>query len=174
VKSIHITLRSLQKTDKQQFAKLLNNKHILNNLRDHIPYPYTENDALYFFDYVANNDAEKVFAVTYKNELCGVVSLVLQKDVHRHTAEIGYWLGKPFWGKGIATQVVSMMTNYGFDELHLKRVYAIVFENNKASMRVLEKNGYQKEGVLVKAILKNGKLLDEYRFYKLNENWISY
>ncbi len=165
--SSQITLRPLQQTDKQQFAKLLNNKRILDNLRDHIPYPYTENDALRFFDYVANTEVEKVFAVIYNNDLCGVVSLVLQKDVHQHSAEIGYWLGEPFWGKGIASKIVAMITKYGFEKLHLKRIYAIVFEGNKASMRVLEKNGYQKEGVLVKAILKNEKLLDEFRFYKL-------
>jgi len=165
-----ITLYPLQKSDAFRLAELFNNKHILDNLRDHIPYPYTENDALDFFDHIDGNPSEKVCAVFFEGELCGMVSLSLQKDVYRHSAEIGYWLGEPFWGKGIATEVVAMMTYYGFEKMQLKRIYAIVFENNKASMRVLEKNGYQKEGVLVKAILKNGELMDEHRYYKLSPN----
>jgi RimJ/RimL family protein N-acetyltransferase len=131
-------------------------------------YPYSEKDAEQFFAYIDNNDAEQVFGIEFRGDLCGVVSLTVQKDVHKHSAEIGYWIGEAFWANGIATKAISLMTDFGFAKLGLKRIYAIVFENNIASMRALEKNGYQLEGILKKAIQKNAQLLDEYRFYKLN------
>ena len=94
--------------------------------------------------------------------------MVIQKDVYQKSAEIGYWIGEPFWGKGIATKAVELITKYGFDELNLNRIYTGVFEYNIVSMKVLEKNGFQKEGIFKNAVLKNDKVYDEHRFYKLS------
>ena len=97
------------------------------------------------------------------------IGLTIQKDVYKKSAEIGYWIGEPFWGNGIATKAVELITEYGFNKLALNRVYAGVFEYNITSMKVLEKNGYKKEGIFKNAILKNDKVYDEHRFFKLNE-----
>ncbi len=166
-----IDLRELDWADRHRLAELMNNKKIWNNIRDYIPYPYSVSDAEYFINLVEKDIANKVFAIEFENEFCGVVSLTLKKDIYRKSAEIGYWMGEPFWGKGIMSEAVRLMIKHGFEEFDLIRIFARVFENNTASMRVLEKNGFKKEGVFKKALVKNGKILDEHRFYILKEDF---
>ena len=101
------------------------------------------------------------FAIASELELIGGVGVHIQEDVHRRSAEIGYWLGQAFWGRGIATRVVDAMTDYAFANLPIVRVYAHVFEGNDASARVLEKIGYEYEGRLRKSVYKDGALLDQ-------------
>jgi RimJ/RimL family protein N-acetyltransferase len=110
-----------------------------------------------------------VFAIDCNGELCGLIGLILQKDVYRKSAEIGYWIGEPFWGKGIATKAVELITAYAFEELKLIRIFAGAFQYNVGSMCVLANNGFLKEGILQKAIFKNGKFWNEHRYAKLNE-----
>jgi len=125
-------------------ASLLNNKKICDNLRDLIPFPYTEKDAVFFINAMKDGDPVTVFAMEYNDAFCGVISLVPQKDVYSKGAEIGYWLGEPFWNRGIVTTAVRLMTEYGFQQLGFSRLFAGVFEYNPSSMKVLEKNGYKK------------------------------
>lgn len=167
-----INIRPLQTSDKADLAKLANNKKVWDNLRDYIPFPYEESDAQFFINLTKDKNPQQTFGITYKQTLCGVIGLVIQKDVYQKSAEIGYWIGEPFWGKGIATKAVALITHYGFNELYLNRIYTGVFQYNIASMKVLEKNGYQKEGIFKNAIIKNNKVCDEHRFYKLNEKSI--
>ena len=164
-----IKIRYLKLSDKAELAKLANNKKVWDNLRDYIPYPYKESDAEFFIDLTNKEDPKQTFGIEFKDKLSGVIGLVMQKDVYRKSAEIGYWIGEPYWGNGIATKAVELVTKYGFDNLDLNRIFTGVFEYNIASMRVLEKNGYKKEGIFKNAILKNEKVCDEHRFYKLNE-----
>ena len=164
-----IELRPLKLSDKTQLAKLANNKNIWDNLRDFIPYPYEETDAEFFINSTKEEEPKQTFGIEYKGELSGVIGLVIQKDVYKKSAEIGYWIGEPFWGNGIATKAVELITEYGFNKLGLNRIYSGVFEYNVASMKVLEKNGYEKEGIFKNAILKNDEICDEHRFFKLNE-----
>lgn len=164
-----ITLRKLKPFDKTQLAQLANNKKIWDNVRDQFGHPYTEKNAEEFIQRQANSDTEKVFAIDLNDELCGLIGLILQKDVYRKSAEIGYWIGEPFWGKGIVTKAIELIVEYAFEELKLIRIYAGVFEYNTASMKVLEKNGFQKEGISKKAVFKNGKICDENRYALLNE-----
>ena len=161
-----VILRPLQDADAPRLAQLLNNKKIVDNLRDIIPYPYSIADARDFINAHIEQQPVLTFAVTYQFAFCGVIALVPQHDVYRKTAEIGYWLGEPFWGKGIATKSVALVSDYGF-ELGYARLATGVFEYNTASMKVLEKNGYYKEGVYKKAIFKNGRLWEEHRFAKI-------
>ncbi len=165
-----IKIRKLELSDTLELAKLANNKNVWNNLRDYIPYPYSESDAETFINFTQTQNPQQSFGIECNNELCGVISLILQNDVYRKSAEIGYWIGQPYWGNGIATKAVKLITQYGLKKLNLIRIYAGVFENNIASMRTLEKNGYSKEGVFRKAIIKNGKTLDEHRYFILSEN----
>ena len=162
-----ITLRALQLSDKSDLAKLANNKKIWDNLRDYIPYPYTEKDAEVFINLSKEQNPTQTFGIAYDGMLVGVIGFNVQKDIYRKSAEVGYWIGEPFWGKGIATEAVKLITAYGFNELELIRIYTGVFEHNTASMKVLEKNGYSREGIFKNAVIKNGKVCDEHRFFIL-------
>jgi len=161
-----VRLRLLEMADRKMLAELINNKKIWDNVRDSIPFPYFEQDAVSFINAVAESEVSDTFAIEYDGDFCGVIGLVFQKDIYRKSAEIGYWIGEPYWGKGIASLAVGLLTDYGFNRLHLVRIFAGVFEHNFASMRVLQKNGYTKEAVLKKAVIKNGIILDEHRFAK--------
>ncbi len=160
----NITLRPLTEEDTKPMAVLANNRNIWNNLRDLLPSPYTENDAETFIRLVKQEQLQTKFAIDYNEQFCGVIGLVPQQDVYKKTAEIGYWLGEPFWNKGIATIAVKLITEYGLNSLNFIRIHTGVFEYNIGSMRVLEKNGYEKDGVFKKSIFKNGQICDEHRF----------
>lgn len=166
-----IKIRSLELSDKVELAKLANNKNVWDNLRDYIPYPYDENDAEFFINLTEKENPKQNFGIEYNGVICGVIGLIIQRDVYRKSGEIGYWLGEPFWGNGIATKAVGLITEYGFDALKLVRIYTGIFEFNISYMKVLEKNGYEKEGVFKNAIFKNGKIYNEHRYYKLNKNY---
>jgi len=165
-----IKLRKLKTSDKSVIAKQLNNKKIWDNLTNKIPFPYTERDAEIFLKFTERDKNHKAFAIEFNMEFCGIIGLIKQKDVYEKSAELGYWIGEPFWNKGIATKAIQLITDYGFKNLDIIRIYSSVFEYNIASMKVLEKNGYKKEGVFQKAIFKNNKIWDEHRYYKLKVN----
>jgi len=162
-----IILRSLADGDQIPMARLADNKNIWDNLRDYFPRPYSETNAEYFISQNKDQHPLMIFAIEYNGKFCGVISLIQQTDVHKNSAELGYWLGEPFWNKGIVTKAVKLITDYGLNRLNFIRIYAGVFEYNIASMKVLEKNGYKKEGVSERHIFKNGKILDEHRYYIL-------
>lgn len=164
-----VQLRTLDEKDATVMAHLANNKNVWDNLRDKMPHPYTRKDAAYFIRLTQNENPQVTFGIACEGSLCGVIGLLLQSDVYRKSAEMGYWVGEPYWGKGIATQAVEKIVKYGFEKLGLHRIYAGVFENNRKSMHVLGKNGFTKEGVLRKAVLKNGVFYDEHRYSKLSE-----
>src|SRR5690606_18367998 len=157
-----VTLRRLTPDDAAALARLANNKKVWDHVRDYFPHPYSEDDARAFIDMVQREAPPLTFAIEHSGELCGVVGLVRQADVYRLNAEIGYWLGEPYWGRGIATRAVRLMTDYGFRELGLVSIYAGIFAYNHASMRVREKCGYRQEGVFQKADYKDGRLRDEH------------
>lgn len=148
-------------------AALANNKKIWDNVRDYLPHPYTIRDGEDYIDMVQKEEKPLTFGIDYKGRLAGVVGLVAQEDIYRMSAEIGYWIGEPFWGKGIATQAVKMMSNYGFEKMGFQRIFAGVFEYNIGSMKVLEKNGYEREGIFKQALIKNDRIWDEHRFARL-------
>lgn len=160
--SEEIRLRSLITEDAESIASLLNNKKIWDNLRDYIPFPYYKKDAEAFIVSTLSQSPASTFAITFQDNLCGIIGLVIQKDVHRLSAELGYWIGESYWGKGIATKAVNLITQYGFDELELQRIFAGAFEHNKASQRVLEKCGYNFEGIAKNSIIKNDIIMNEH------------
>ena len=165
----NIILRSLTDDDATALARLANNKKIFDNMRDALPHPYTLDDAIFFINLTKQENPQVSFAIEFKGAFCGMIGLIPQKDVYRLTAEIGYWLGEPFWGKGIITKAAAMVTEYGFNELGLIRIHTGIFEHNLASMKVLEKNGYKKECVFEKSVIKNGEILNEHRYAKLKD-----
>jgi RimJ/RimL family protein N-acetyltransferase len=164
-----VSLRKLDASDKQIMAILANNRKVWDNITDVMPHPYSESDADDFISMAMTSDTEIIFAVEFSGELAGVIGLHRQKDVFRLTAEIGYWLGEPFWNRGIATSAVRLATHYGITRLGLVRIYANVYDFNKSSQKVLEKAGYRFECVARKAVIKNGIILDDYRYSFLDE-----
>ena len=162
---MNINHRPLKKEDRTTLAHLANNKKIWDKLMDRIPFPYGIEDADFFIDLKGKDDPLSTFAIVDEtDEFLGVISLELKNDIYRFNAELGYWIGEPHWGKGIATKAIALITKFGFDTLDLNRIYACVFEGNDASMHVLVKNGYEKEAVLKNSVHKNGIYLDEHVF----------
>jgi ribosomal-protein-alanine N-acetyltransferase len=155
-------IRSWRRDDAPSLARHADNRKIWRNVRDHFPHPYTLADADLWIERVLGGQPETQFAIEVEQEAAGGVGVFLQEDVARRSAEIGYWLGEAHWGRGIMTGVVRSFTAYAFDAYDLLRVYALVFEWNTASCRVLEKAGYQLEGRLRRAVYKDGHVLDQF------------
>jgi len=162
--SVH--LRCFGESDQFRLVELCNNINIWNNVRDLLPHPYSDEHAIEFVQNCRQENPQYTFAIDYNGELAGCTGLVKQTDVYKLTAEIGYWIGEPYWGLGIATTAVELLTEYGFHQLGLVRIYSGVFDFNTASRRVLEKAGFKLEGIFEKSVIKNGKICDEYRYAK--------
>ena len=136
------TLRRWQTGDGPALVKYANNYQIFRNLTDDFPNPYTWNDAESWIKLCHTEVNPTNFAIDFNQEAVGGVGIMLGRGVHRRTAEIGYWLGEPFWGQGIMTAVVQEMSSYAFRSFDIHRLAATVFEYNHASMKVLEKAGF--------------------------------
>jgi RimJ/RimL family protein N-acetyltransferase len=154
------TVRSWKTNDAVSLAEQANNRKIWLNLRDRFPHPYTRKDAAAFIAYARAMTPETLFAIDVEDKAVGGIGFFLQTDVERVSAEIGYWLGEPFWGRGIATDALSAVTQYGIAHYRLTRVFALPFAHNEASCRVLEKCGYALEGRLRRSIIKDGVIQD--------------
>lgn len=154
-------IRSWQTGDVRALLKYANSARVWINLRDSFPFPYTEADAKAWLGAAVLQIPETAFAIASPDEAIGGIALQPQYDVYRKSAEIGYWLGEPYWGKGIATLAVRALTSYAFSRLDLVRIYASVFAWNPASSRVLEKAGYHLEGRMRDAVYKDGKITDQ-------------
>ena len=167
IKTRKFILRPYKKGDKVSLAKNINNKKIYRNtLR--IPYPYTLKDAKEWInknlkEYKKKKSTEINFAIDINGKVVGGIGF---EEIESHQAEIGYWLVPKYHNKGIMTLALRKVTKLGFKKLKLRRIYACVFPFNKSSMIILEKNGYQLQGVLRKEIKKGDKLLDAYLFAK--------
>ena len=162
-----ITIRKWTTDDIPSLAKYANNINIWNNLRNYFPHPYTEEQAKAWIERVVDEVPIVNLAIDLDGEAIGGIGLILNSDVYMYSAEIGYWIGEPFWGQGIATEAIRQMIDYTFYYFDIVRIYAEVFENNKASMRALEKNGFYLEGVRRKSVFKNKTLMDDYIWVKL-------
>jgi RimJ/RimL family protein N-acetyltransferase len=128
-------------------------------MRDQFPHPYTREDAEEWITFVEQRNPQTYFALEVHGGAVGGIGLTLKSD--RCSAEIGYWLGEAVWGRGIAAAAVQALTDYGFTAFGLTRIFAVPFANNLASMRVLEKGGYVREGVMRRSAIKEGVVLDQ-------------
>ena len=161
IEKAQYTLREWNLNDSASLAVHANNINIWNNVRDYFPHPYSEEDSIAFISQVLLKPKPPTdFAIEIAGHAVGGIGIVPNKDVERITAEIGYWLGEPFWNKGIISQVISDVTHYTFSSFPITKIYAPVFEYNQASMRALEKAGFIKEAILHKAAIKNNKVID--------------
>ena len=154
------TIRPWRLDDAESLVRHANNRKIWIALRDNFPHPYGIDDAHTFLKAITNSEPVTLFCVEVDGEAVGGIGIRIGADVHRQTAELGYWLGEEFWRGGIMTEAVGAFTDFCFENFQLRRIYAEPFANNPASARVLEKAGFSFEGRLKNHVLKDGKLLD--------------
>ncbi len=164
---MNVVLREWKRSDAEALAKIANNKNIWDNVRDRLPYPYTEKDAKDWIGLVKKQKMVTTFCIEADGKLVGSTGFTLKDDVYKKTAEIGYFIGENYWGKGIATEAIRQLVDYIQKNFDIIRIYAEVFEYNKASMRVLEKNGFYLECIRKKAAFKNDVVLDDYVWVRL-------
>jgi [ribosomal protein S5]-alanine N-acetyltransferase len=163
------TLRPLRPDDAPSLAQYGNNHNVWRNLRDRFPYPLTLSDTRQYIETTLRQAPTSVFAIDVDGKAVGVIGLTLGEAERRHSAELGYWLGEPFWSQGIVSVAVRAVTDYAIKELGLTRIESYVFSWNPASARVLEKVGFLREGVLRNSIIKDGVLLDRWLYAYLAE-----
>ena len=145
------------------------NPNIAINQRECFPSPYTIDLARNWIQFVRDNESTTRFVIANDKEAIGEIGVVIQPDVHLYTAEIGFWIGEPYWGNGLMTQAVSWMVEYCFSELGLKRIFADVMEYNIASQKVLQKCGFELEGIFRKNIYKNDDFYDQFVYAIVND-----
>lgn len=158
------TVRSWEYADIDTVPAYANNRKVWLNLRDAFPHPYTRQNARDWIRAVRQRSPETSFAIAVDDEAVGGIGFVMRADVERVSAEIGYWLGEPFWGRGITTEALRAVTDYAVATHGLTRVFAVPFAWNAASCRVLEKAGYVLEGRLRKSAIKDGRLTDQMQY----------
>ena len=162
-------IRRWELSDARDLATALSNKKIQDNLRDGLPYPYTEKDGKEFISTMlaANENDTFAFAITVNGKVIGSIGAFRQTNIHNKTAELGYYIAEEYWGKGIMTEAVKQLCDYVFSHTDIIRIYAEPFAYNIGSCRVLEKAGFQYEGTLRSNALKNGNVLDMKMYSKL-------
>ena len=157
-------VRSWRTSDAESLLRHANNRNIWLNLRDAFPHPYTKHDARAYIRSVRDRSPETTFAIAVDDEAVGSIGFVLRTDVERVSAEIGYWLAEPFWGRGITSEALAALTRYAIDTHRLTRIYALPFAWNLASCRVLEKAGYVLEARLRRSAIKDGQVTDQMQY----------
>ena len=157
-------IRPWTEADAESLAKHANNKRVSMHLRDRFPYPYPLEGARTFLKWIAGQPNPTVWAIEVDGEASGGIGIELHTDVERVSAEIGYWLGESVWGRGIATEALKAVTAEAFRQLDITRLYAVPFADHTASIRVLEKAGYVREGHLRQSAIKDGKIRDQALF----------
>jgi ribosomal-protein-alanine N-acetyltransferase len=160
-------IRSYHPMDGVDLVRHADNPRVAAHLRERFPHPYTHEDAAEWLDAALQQDPETNFAIASDEELMGTIGLRLGEDVYRHSAEVGYWLGEPILGRGIASRAVTTLADWGFENFGLLRIFAYVFSENGASMKVLEKAGFELEATMRRAVVKNGRVMDQMLYARL-------
>jgi ribosomal-protein-alanine N-acetyltransferase len=157
-------VRSWELADLPSLVEHANNRRIWLNLRDRFPHPYTRADGQAFIRMARRMRPETFYAIAVDNQAVGGIGFVMAGDVERVSAEVGYWLGERFWGRGIVTEALAAVTRHAIAEHGLTRLFALPFAENVASCRVLEKAGYELEGRLRRSAIKDGRILDQCQY----------
>jgi ribosomal-protein-alanine N-acetyltransferase len=164
-------LSPIDTIDPHRLQVLANNIQVARYLKDVFPHPYTLEDAHTFISLASRGMMGHSFALRINDEFIGVGSIQPQQDIHKISGEIGYWIAEPFWGKGYGTKAVAQLVRFAFTQTKLLRLFAGVFSNNPASMRILTKSGFTQEAVFKQAIIKYDELLDEHVFTLLKATY---
>lgn len=165
-------LRPWRTRDAAPLVRYANNANVSRYLRDRFPYPYTMEHARAFLVSAFAEEGEPTrLAIEVDGEAVGGIGVIAGADIERFSAEIGYWLGEPFWCRGIVSEALMLMTEYAFDRLNLLRIFALAFTENAGSVRVLEKAGYVREGHLRSGAVKHGQIYDQLLYARINPRW---
>jgi RimJ/RimL family protein N-acetyltransferase len=162
-------VRPLHATDAHSITRYANNRNIWLNLRDAFPHPYTLEDAKHFIQLSTGKHPQTIYAIVIEDQVVGCIGLALRQDVERISAEIGYWIGEPFWNRGIMTEVVDAVSANAMKVFQLRRLYALPFEWNAASCRVLQKAGFTLEARLRLSAIKDGKVIDQFLYARIDD-----
>ncbi|WP_045689806.1 GNAT family N-acetyltransferase [Hymenobacter sp. AT01-02] len=159
--SVPFTLRPWTLTDLPSLVRYANNPAIARFMNDQFPHPYTEEAGRYFIGLASGEEVAHLFAIEVEGEAVGGIGVHPRSAIERKNAELGYWLGEPFWGRGIITQAITRMVDYAFQTFDINRIFARPFGTNGASQRVLEKAGFALEARFAQTFFKNGEYHDE-------------
>ena len=165
------SVRSWRGSDLESIVRNANNPKVAMQLRDRFPHPYTRADGLAFLRHMTGPEPQTNFAIDVDGEAAGAIGFVRGADVERFSAEIGYWLGEAYWGRGIVTEALVLLTAHGFSAFNILRFFALPFADNAASARVLEKAGYVREAQLKNSCVKYGKSRDQFLYARVNDEW---
>ncbi len=165
-------IREWQIEDAENLASVINNKKIQDNLRDGLPYPYTVENAKEYITSMlsADKDETYAFAITVDDKAIGSIGVFRCNNIHFRSGEMGYYIAESYWGKGIGTSAVRQTCKYIFDHTNIIRIFAEPFAYNMASCHILEKAGFQCEGILRKNAIKNGVILDMKMYALIKED----
>lgn len=165
-------IREWQIEDAENLALVINNKKIQDNLRDGLPYPYTVENAKEYITSMlsADKDETYAFAITVDDKAIGSIGVFRCNNIHFRSAEMGYYIAESYWGKGIGTSAVEQICRYIFENTDIIRIFAEPFAYNTASCHILEKAGFQCEGILRKNAIKNGAILDMKMYALIKED----
>jgi [ribosomal protein S5]-alanine N-acetyltransferase len=164
---MHIQLRPFQNSDKVALVQLANNYAIWKNVRNAFPHPYTPEAADQWLAQAQQQTPPNAFAIEVDGQFVGGIGLVPGVDISCKTAEVGYWIGEPFWGKGITSAALRQLIDIAFEERDFVMLFAYIFEYNTASMKVMEKNGFERKFVAPKTLWKENQLWDAHYYIKL-------
>ena len=158
------TVRSWASGDATSLVEHADNRRVWMSLRDRFPHPYTLRHARDFIRSTQAANPERSFAIGVDGLAVGAIGFVPEDDVERVSAEIGYWVGEAYWGRGIATDALKAVTAYALESEHLTRIFALPFADNAGSCRVLEKAGYVLEARLRRSAIKEGRIVDQMQY----------
>lgn len=165
-------LRAWKKEDLKSLVKYANNLSIAKNMTDMFPHPYSEADGMSFIEFATQPGSAHIFAIEVDGEAAGGIGIHPQHDIHRKNAELGYWLGEPFWGMGIISRAIRQALDFAFRNYNdIDRIFARPFGSNTASQKVLKKNGFVREAHFEKTLIKNGELQYELVYAVRRENF---
>ena len=168
---MEFTIRPWHISDLNSLLKYADNWNIAKNMANIFPYPFTENDGKKFIEIATKDNPIHIFAIDIKGEAVGGIGINPQTDIFIKNAELGYWLGEPFWGQKIISNAVSQMIDFGFSTYDIDRIFARPFGTNIASQKILEKNNFKLEGRYEKVLFKNSEYFDELIYAIRRQNW---
>lgn len=167
IATARLVLRPYRRGDEDDLVRAANDPRVAATVRDRFPHPYTRDDADEWLAIAQRIDPVRSLGITSDDHVIGGIGAEFGEDVNRLCAEIGYWLGVDHWGKGYATEALVAYCEHLFAMTPLERLFATVYDGNAASVRVLEKAGFDFEGTARRAVIKHGQILDLHVFARL-------
>lgn len=158
---MNFKLRPWNINDLESLVQHANNPKIAKFMTDGFPHPYTKEKGISFIEMATKDSPIHIFAIDMDGKAVGGIGIHPQQDIMKKNAELGYWLGEEYWGKGIVSGAIKQVIDFAFTTYDINRVFARPFGTNVASQKVLEKCGFKLEARLEKVIFKNGEYLDE-------------